>query len=263
MLPCLATFYNIPNKNSIVRAFMRLIVPFVLITAVVLILTAGCVAVANKNSDNSTNNTIPNSFAPFSNVADPTLNKTIHATANGTTKLKGPLLVSIGGYPVDLPVNIDNITAGTAGKEKPLTLTLDEGFHTVEVCAGSICEKETVNISFGKKSSIDFSEQLRKDVEFPLPTARIVEYFKNGGGVSVNIEFINPSSKPLTITAEVSCGYDYIDDRTNIKMGDSVTGKSVQYVEAGQRVTNRLDLYFASGHSHNFDVPKIADITVQ
>ena len=242
---------------------MRLIVPFVLITAVVLILTAGCVAVANKNSDNSTNNTIPNSFAPFSNVADPTLNKTIHATANGTTKLKGPLLVSIGGYPVDLPVNIDNITAGTAGKEKPLTLTLDEGFHTFEVCAGSICEKETVNISFGKKSSIDFSEQLRKDVEFPLPTARIVEYFKNGGGVSVNIEFINPSSKPLTITAEVSCGYDYIDDRTNIKMGDSVTGKSVQYVEAGQRVTNRLDLYFASGHSHNFDVPKIADITVQ
>jgi hypothetical protein len=100
-------------------------------------------------------------------------------------------------------------------------------------------------------------------VEFPLPTARIVEYFKNGGGVSANIEFINPSSKPLTITAEVSCGYDYIDDRTNIKMGDSVTGKSAQYVEAGQRVTNRLDLYFASGHSHNFDVPKIADITVQ
>jgi hypothetical protein len=46
-------------------------------------------------------------------------------------------------------------------------------------------------------------------------------------------------------------------------MGDSVTGKSVQYVEAGQRITNRLDLYFASGHSYNFDVPKIVDITVK
>ena len=249
---------------------MKMIALFALIIAIGFIMATGCVAQIKKDPGNATV-TPTVTFTSFANVTTaPAVNlsnstNTTNGTnlTNSTAKLKGPLRVSISGYPVDLPVLVDNATVGVVSKEKPLDILVDEGDHTVKVCVGTICEQENVTITFAKKSYVDFGERLRRDIEFPEPTARIVEYFKNGGGVSVNIEFINPTQNPLTISVEVSCGYTYIDDSTNIKEGDSAKGKLAQYVDAGQRVTNRLDLYFVSGHSYNFDVPQITSITTQ
>jgi hypothetical protein len=240
---------------------MKIIPLLALLIAAGCILASGCVAQTKKDTVNGT--TTPTStFAPFTNTTTvPNSNMTNVTNATNVTKLKGPLRVSISGYPADLPLIIDNVTVGIVSREKPLDLMIDEGVHNVTVCVGKICEQENVTIFFAKKTYVDFGERLRRDVEFPEPTARIVEYFKYGDGIAVNIEFINPLTKDLAMSAEVSCGYSYIDDRTNIKMGDSVRGKVSEWVAAGDRLTTRVELYFASGHSYSYDPPTIIDMT--
>ena len=162
---------------------MKLIVPFALFMAVGFILAAGCVAMTNKNTVNATTAA---SFAPFSNTSDPGLNKTINATANSSSKLKGSLRVSISGilYPANLSVVLDNETVGTVKPTTPLYLMVSEGNHTVMVCVSSVCEQENVMTRFGRYMTVDFSERLQKDVEFPNPTARptaqILDYYKSG-----------------------------------------------------------------------------------
>ena len=140
-------------------------------------------------------------------------------------------------------------------------MMLDEGNHSVKVCVGVICENETVIIVFAKKSLIDFGPRLKKDVEFPTPTVRILDYYRSGNGVAVVLEFINPSSKDLTMGAEVSVGYSYINDRNDERGGESARGKSTSVVKAGQRQTSTLNLNFASGYSFLFDPPQLGQIT--
>ena len=74
---------------------------------------------------------------------------------------------------------------------------VSEGNHTIGVCADFVCEQEHVTIRFGKYVTVDFSERLRKDVVIMHPTARVLECYKNGDHLSVNLEFINPSKKDL------------------------------------------------------------------
>ncbi|MDD1699743.1 MAG: hypothetical protein LUQ04_03000 [Methanoregula sp.] len=245
---------------------MKLFVPFALFMAVGFILAAGCVATTVKNTVNATTAA---TFAPVTNTSNPGLNKTIDATANITSDLKGSLKVSICGilYPANLSVFLDNEIVGTVKPTSPLYLMVSEGNHTVMVCESSICKQESVTTRFGKYVTVDFSEQLQKDVEFPnptaQPTARILEYYRNGNTISVEVEFFNPSTKDLLMSAEVSCGYSYIDDRTSIKMGDSLRGKLVQNVKAGQRIAERLDLNFAGGNSFSYSSPVIEELQVK
>jgi hypothetical protein len=245
---------------------MKLIVPFALFMAVGFILAAGCVAITNKNTVNAT--TAP-TFTPFSNTSDHGLNKTINATASITPKLKGSLRVSISGisYPANLSVFLDNETVGTVKPTIPLYLMVSEGNHTVMVCVGSVCEQESVATRFGRYVNVDFSERLQRDVEFPnpnaQPTARIVEYYKNGNAICVDVEFINPSKEDLLMSVVVSCGYSFIDARTSTKKGDSARGMLVQNVKAGQRITESLNLYFVSGHSSSYGYPVIEELKVK
>ena len=242
---------------------MKIIPLLALFIAAGCILASGCVAQIKKEPVNGTA-TPTSTFSPFTNTTTVPISNMTNVTnvtnATNVTKLKGPLRVSISGYPADLSLTIDNKTVGIVSREKPLDLMIDEGVHSVIVCVGRICEQENVTIFFAKKTYVDFGERLRRDVEFPEPTARIVEFFRSGDVISVNVEFINPSLKDLIMSAEVSCGYSYIDDRTDIKMGDSVKGKVTEYVDAGDRVISRVNLYFASGHSYSYDPPTIIDI---
>ena len=248
-------------KQKTKKSPMKIIPLLALLIAAGCILASGCVAQTKKETVNGTASPT-STFAPFINTTTgPNSNMTNVTNATNVTKMKGPLRVSISGYPADLPLKIDNDTVGIVSREKPLDLMLDEGFHSVIVCVGKICEQENVTIFFAKKTYVDFGERLRRDVEFPEPTARIVEFYRSGDAVFVSVEFINPSLKDLIMSAEVSCGYSYIDDRTDIKMGDSVHGKVTEYVDAGDRVTSTVDLYFASGHSYSYDPPTIIDMT--
>jgi hypothetical protein len=244
------------------------IIPFLtLLIAVGCILATGCVAQPKKDPGNATQSPT-GTFSPFVNtttVPGTNVTNTTNATLANATGLSGPLRVSISGYNAGypLPVIIDNQTLGNVTREKPLDLMLPEGNHSVKVCVGVICPAEHVEIVFAKRSVLDFGDRLQKEVEFPMPTVRMINYFKNGNGVGVNVEYINPTQKDLAMSVEVSCGYTYIDGRTSIRMGDSVRSKASEWVEAGQRVTQTVNLYFAYGSSYTFDEPQISNIAYQ
>jgi hypothetical protein len=246
---------------------MKRIVPFALFMAVGFILTVGCVTMTNKNSMNETTTA---SFTPFSNTSDPGLNKTINTTANSTPELKGSLRVSISGilYPANLSVILDNETVGMVKPTTPLYLMVPEGNHTVLVCVSSVCEQETITTKFGTYMTVDFSEQLQRDVKFPNPTApptaHILDYYKNGNVVSVYVEFINPELIDHTISIDLSFGYTYIDGRSHVKLGDSAHAKTVLLVKAGQSETKRVDLYLPSSDSSIcFDNPEIEELQIK
>jgi hypothetical protein len=229
--------------------------------AVGFILAAGCVAPTNNGTVNATTAT---TFAPITNTSDTGLNETINATTNITSELKGSLKVSISGisYPENLSVVLDNETVGMVNTTTPLYLMVSEGNHTVMVCKNSVCKQENVTTRFGRYVTVDFSKQLQKDVEFQNPTARILNYYKNGNVLSVNVEFFNPSTKDLLMSIVVSCKYTYIDDRTLIKIEDTSIDISEQYVNAGQRITEWQDLYFTSDNILNYDRPVIKELKI-
>jgi hypothetical protein len=242
---------------------MKSIVLLTILVTVGCILAAGCVAQPKKDLNVSVTPT--NTFTPFVNATTvPGSNGTFN-TSNSTnvTKLKGPLRVSISNFNANLSVILDNQTAGFVTAAKPLDLTIDEGEHVVKVCVGTICEQEHVNIVFAKKSFVDFGDRFKKSVEFPEPTARIIDSYRNGDGVSVVVEFINPSAKTLSMTAEVSVGYSFIAGRTGQRVGESVRGQAYSEVPAGRRVSETLRLGFADGYAYSFDPPNLGTITVK
>ena len=238
---------------------MKISVLLTLFIVVGFILATGCV-VQTKNDVNNTPVSTTNTFTPFVNTTINSTNNSNVTNATNVTPLKGPLRISISGYPAPLSVTLDNQTVGTVTREKPIDLMVDEGIHTVMVCVGTLCEKENVTVVFAKKSSVDFGERLKKDVEFPLPTVRLFEYYKNSQGVTVTVEFINPSESDLSMSAEISVGYSYIDPRTDIRMGDSVRGKIIESLRSGERGSSALNLYFVDGDAYNFDPPTLSNI---
>ncbi len=240
---------------------MKGIVLLTILVTVGCILAAGCVAQPKKDLNVSVTPT--NTFTPFVNTTTvPGSNGTFNASnVTNVTKLKGPLRVSISNFNANLSVILDNQTVGIVTAGTPLDLMIDEGNHLVKVCVGAICEQEYVNVVFAKKSFVDFGDRLKKDVEFPEPTARIVDYYRNGDGVAVVVEFINPSAKTLFMTAEVSVGYSFISGRTDQRVGESVRGKAYNDVQAGRRISETLNLYFADGSAYMFDPPNLLTIT--
>jgi hypothetical protein len=241
---------------------MKSIIILTILVTVGCILAAGCVAQPKK--DLNTSVTPTNTFTPFVNTTTiPGSNGTFNSSnVTNVTKLKGPLRVSISGYPADLPVIVDNQTIGMVTKENPLDLMLDEGNHTIKVCVGQICEQEAVRIQFAKKTFVDFGERMRASVEFPEPTARLVDYYKDGDGVAVAVEFINPTSKNLFMTAEVSVGYSFINYRTGQRVGESGRAKTFMNVEAGDRVTDTVHIYFDDGSAYMFDPPTLLQVKI-
>jgi hypothetical protein len=105
-------------------------------------------------------------------------------------------------------------------------------------------------------------------VEFPdpnaRPTARILEYYRNGDAVSVYVEFINPESADHMISVDLSVGYTYIDGRSHVKLGDSAQAKTTLLVKAGKRETKRVDIYLANSDSIiSFGNPVIEDLRIK
>ena len=249
---------------------MKIITLVTLFIAVGCIIATGCVAAQQKTKDPGNATAAPtNTFTPFVQTTTipgsiATLNATNASnTTNTTSKLKGPLRISISGYPVGLNVTIDDKNVGMVNREKPLDLMLEEGTHNVSVCANEICEKETVSIVFARKTFIDFGERLRKDVEFPEPTVRIVQYFKNGNGVTVLLEFINPSPKDVKMSTELSVGYSYIDPRSGTRNGESSRTSVIEEMRANSRYTYDINLNFVYGDAYIYDPPQMGQLTIK
>lgn len=242
--------------------FMKIIVLIPLIIIIGCILATGCVGQIKNTTGNVTTVTTINTFAPLSNVTNLT-NLTNLTNTTVTSGLMGPLRVSIGGWDADLPVFIDNKSVGIATHDKPLDLMVNEGNHTVRICAGTMCKEEIVTIQFAKQRLVDFEEWLIRDVEFAKPTARIVGYYPSGDQYTISVEFINPSTKDLIIQAEVKAGYTYIEPRSNNRVGSVAQGIVSANVKSGSRVMETLYLDLASGYSYSHSIPVISSVTTR
>lgn len=230
------------------------LIPFIIIMGC--ILAAGCTGQIKNTKVNATVTVTPTiTFTHISNVTNIT-NVTV------TTGFKGPLRVSIGGWESDLPVFIDNTSVGIVTHDKPLDLMLDEGNHTVKVCAGK-CKEEVVTIQFARPRFIDFEPWLQEEVKYPKPTARMVGYYTSGDEITVTLEFINPSSEDISMSVEVKCGYSYIESRSNNRVGGVAQGIANTNVAGGTTKIQTMDLGLASGYSYTYDIPSISKITVR
>jgi hypothetical protein len=177
---------------------------------------------------------------------------------------KGTLSVSTGGYTaVDLPVFIDNISAGEVSFARPLKLMVSEGRHTVTVCSGLVCENESVGIKFAQTSFVDFGERLKKDAEFTKPTVRIASSLLSGTTYTVNVEFINPDTADHTLTAVIGSGYSYIDSVSEPRRNDFAKTPVSQFVKAGGRQMQQVTLYLTKGSFPIASEPTVADVTVE
>jgi len=249
---------------------MKIIVlPTLLI--VLCILATGCVGQIKNPPTNVPTVTSVNTFTPFSDTTSipdtpnipetPTIPETFNISdvtnTSGQPALKGQLKISISGWVGEGSVLIDGEEAGVTTTGKPLVLMLEEGNHTVEVCCGTLCEREDASIRFGQHLIMDFSEQLKRDCEFLAPAARINGYSMSGDKISVNVEFINPTVKTVSMSAEVTCGYSYIESRSDNRVGNVAQGQLFQTLGPGERVTQILELDLASGYSYSYNIPTI------
>ena len=149
---------------------MKIIALVLLIILVGCILITGCIGQMKSVTAGAPNVTLVNTFTPFSNATN--LSNISNSTA--VSGLKGLLKISTGGWTGEFPVSVDNRSEGFVAAQRPITLMLEEGDHSVKVCCGVVCEQENVTIRFGEQRTIDFSERLKKSCEFLEPTARIV-----------------------------------------------------------------------------------------
>jgi len=218
---------------------MQLIVPCALILVVGFLLVPGCVTQTKTGND------------PVNVSPSPTFTR---FTVPGT---EGQLKISVGGLTGDYPAFIDNISVGIVSSRSPLSMTLLEGNYTVKVCCGRICEQEKVAITFGKQRTVDVSEQLKKDLGSSAPAVQIVGYFLNTDRITIDVEFINPTPQPRTMSAEVSCGYSYIEGRSYNRIGSIAQGHLSSTVNACDRTTESLNFDLASGSSYLYEIPTI------
>ena len=175
---------------------------------------------------------------------------------------KGTLIVSIGGYnAANLPVFIDNVSAGEVSLGKSLNLMVSEGSHYVKVCMGMVCENESVDVKFAQSSLVNFEERLKKDAEFQKPTARIVSSGLSGTTYTVSVEFINPDITDHTMTAVIGSGYSYITYKTEPRKNDFAKATVSQYVRAGARQTKQASLYL-KGTFIIASEPTVDDLTI-
>ena len=221
----------------------------------------GCVQIKQKTNEPLNNTAAPiNTFTPISNTT-PVSNISNLSNSTANPKLKGLVKVTLDTWLGEFPVSIDNVTAGVVKTARPLTLMVDEGNHTIAVCCGVVCERENVTVRFGEQRIIDFSERLEENCEFLEPTVRIVDYYRSGDQITVNVEYINPTTQPLTMSAEVSCGYSYIESRSNNRVGNFAQGLVFATLNPGDRITKTLNLDLASGFDYRYEMPVITHIS--
>jgi len=84
--------------------------------------------------------------------------------SNSTEIKKGQVNVSIGNYVGELPVFIDNKTAGNVTLNKPLNTTVNVGRHAVRICVRDLCKTEEIVVLSSGPATVDFGEWLTKEI---------------------------------------------------------------------------------------------------
>jgi len=138
--------------------------PLTLFIVVACVVVAGCSipSIRNVKVENASSITVTPSI---SGTTPAVVETTVPGGAETSQEVKkGQLSVSIGDYPTELPVFIDNVSAGNVLPGKPLNLTVDVGRHSVMTCGIGSCIQEDVLIISSDTTTIDFGERLKNEV---------------------------------------------------------------------------------------------------
>jgi cytochrome c-type biogenesis protein CcmH/NrfF len=176
---------------------------------------------------------------------------------------QGQVTIYVGGMEGEFPVFIDSLDVGVVSKNRPLTLMTDEGIRSVEVCCGITCERENVTVTFGKPRTIDFSEQLKRDCEFSEPAVRVIDYFLSGDQLTVTVELVNPTTRTVTLSAEVRCWYSYIESQSNNRVAHDAGGQVVSTLTPGTSTTQVLRFRLAKGSGYMYEMPTISRFSAE
>jgi hypothetical protein len=171
------------------------------------------------------------------------------------------LEVSVGGYNANIPVLIDNVDMGNVSMGVPLNVKVTEGMHNVTVCSGAVCENSQVETRFGKPTYLDFGAALQRDALNQKPWAKIISSTINGNDVTVNVLLVNPTSTDTTITATISCLYQY-ENSQMLTQTEAATGQINQEVQAGTNTTVSTDIIMSDGSNPiELSKPVITSVT--
>jgi hypothetical protein len=120
-------------------------------------LVAGC-SIPTRNNTKVGNNSSP--------TIPPSIKATIPVVMHTTILINatGQLNVSIGDYPAELTVFVDNVSAGNVSDNRTLNLTIVPGIHDVRICVIGKCINENVLVLSSNPTTIDFGERLTNEV---------------------------------------------------------------------------------------------------
>ena len=159
-------------------------------------------------------------------------------TENSTEVKKGLLNVTIGDYPAELPVFIDNKSAGVVSVSKPLNLSVSVGRHVVRICIVSLCNNQDVMVVSSGPAAVDFGDWLKNDVVTGPLTVSIGGYNAELPVLVDNITVGNISQgKPLDLMVsegnhfvKVCVGILCVNDTVNVKFAQP------SYIDFGERL---------------------------
>jgi hypothetical protein len=224
------------GKNS--RIPLKIIKPLTLLILVSCVLVAGCSIPTIKN----TNAKNPGSITITPTITTPTPADTPTTvpvrTENSTGVKKGLLNVTIGDYPSELPVFIDNKSAGVVSVSRPLNLTANVGRHSVRICVVALCNNQEVIVVSSSPAAVDFGEWLKNDVVTGPLTVSIGGYNAELPVLVDNVTVGNVSQgKPLNLvvsegnhTVKVCVGILCVNETVEVKFAKPLT------IEFGERL---------------------------
>jgi hypothetical protein len=174
------------------------------------------------------------------------------------------LIVSIGGYNPQSPVSVfvDNKSVGNISQGKLLNVKVYPlGTHEAKVCIGdSVCEKEQFVSTFGKPNYLDFGDRLKQDAEFTEPTVRIIDHYLNYNTLVVEVEGINPKKTPITLIANISSVYTYVN-YNHVRVSTSSTGQFIKYLRPGEHSSQLVYIYTYGGTDVIASEPVVLDVS--
>jgi hypothetical protein len=155
-----------PGKHSpIPLKSVKLLTLFIVVSCV---LVAGCTFPSIKNTNVKNSSTL--TVTPTLSTPTPVVVQTTAPvfTENATEVKKGLLNVTVGNYTSELPVFVDNKSAGIVSFGNPLNLTAKVGRHSVSVCIPGLCNYQSVMILSSSPTTVDFGDWLKGVVTGPL-----------------------------------------------------------------------------------------------
>jgi len=152
-------------------------------------------------------------------------------TENSTGVKKGLLNVTIGDYPSELPVFIDNKSAGVVSVSRPLNLTANVGRHSVRICVVTLCNNQEVMVVSSSPTVVDFGDWLKSDVVTGPLTVSIGGYNAELPVLVDNVTVGNVSQgKPLNLvvsegnhTVKVCVGILCVNETVEVKFAKPLT----------------------------------------